>query len=107
MSKIIPGTCVGGVVKFGDQVVEAEVLSQGTESSEGLIVLDGPTATYLTSNASDISDLIDALDGILQKVIQIATSLDAVTVSPGTAAANIALLTTLNTQLALTKDNLK
>ena len=107
MSKVLDATCVGSVVTVEGKTVEADILSQGTASSSGKVLLDGQEATYVTSNASDLEDTIDSIDTILAKIIEIVTTLDGVTVSPGSAAANIALLTALKVQFALTKDNLK
>lgn len=107
MSKILAASCVAGVVTVEGYPITCEVLSQGTKSSTGVVLLDGEVARYLPSSVLDVKELIESMDTILQKIIQIATQLDAVTVSPGAAAANIALLTAMQVQLALTKDNLR
>lgn len=107
MSKILSATCEAGTVTVEGQTVMAEVLSQGTKSSEGVLILEGEEALYLPSSALDIKELIESLNTIIQQIVIITTSLDSVTTSPGTAAAAIAQLTLLKTQLNLTKDNLR
>lgn len=107
MSNVIEATCENNVVKIAGKTVPATILSQGKASSTGVVLLDAEKATYVTSNATDLATLINTLGDVIQKIIEIATSLDAVTVTPGTAAANIALLTVMKTQLVLTKDLLK
>lgn len=109
MSKVLNASCssAGVVTSEGFSVEGATVLSEGKKASEGVLVIDRRNAWYLTSNASDLKDLITNMVTITEKIIEIATQLDSVTVSPGTAAANILALTTLKTQLDLTKDSLK
>lgn len=107
MTKIIAASCEANIVTVEGKEIDAEILSQGMKSSEGVVAVDKDKVVYLTSNAADIKKAIEDLTAIIQKVIEIATGLDAVTVSPGSQAANIALLTTLKTQFELTKDDLK
>ena len=107
MSKILSATCVDNQVKIEDLEVDATILSQGKKASTGVALVERDSITYFASNAEDIKDLISSLETIIAQVVTIATALDAVTVSPGTAAAAITALTTLKTQLGLTKDNLK
>lgn len=104
---MLDATCENGVVTCEGQEIDAEILSEGMGSSSGAVIVDKGTAKYFTSNASDIKDLITSLESIIQQVVLIATALDAVTVSPGSATALITQLTTLKTQLGLTKDQLK
>lgn len=105
--RALEATCSGQVVTVEDLTVEATILSEGVKDSEGVFLLDKDKAFYVASNATDIKDVITALGDIIDKISQIVTSLDAVTNSPGAAAANIALLATLKTQFMLIKDNLK
>lgn len=107
MTKLLDATCEAGVVTIEGQVVEAEILSQGTKSSEGSALIDRDKVVYLTSNADDIKKLIEDVTALVQQLTLIVTGLDGVTVPPGTQAANIVLLTTLKTQFELTKENLK
>ncbi len=108
MSKILEASCAAGIVTSdGVPVVGATVLSEGVAPSSGLLFLEEDKATYLPSSATDIKDLIGRMDTILEKIIQIATSLDAAALVTGTAAANIVLLTALKVELALSKELLK
>lgn len=109
MSKILYATCdaSGKVSVDGLEVPEAQVLSEGTKESEGLLFVQGPKARYLPSSAGDIKDLIGSLVGIVDQIATIASGLDAVTVSPGGQAAAIAQLQTLKTQLEQSGEALK
>lgn len=108
MSKILEATCENGEVTCETQTIEdAEILSEGVKSSEGVLVIEEKKKTYIASNATDIKDLINALSDCLDKIVTIATGLDAVTTPPATQAANIAQLVTLNATLDAIKDNLK
>lgn len=109
MSKILAATCnaAGVVTADGVPVVGAIVLSEGKKASSGVAVMDGDKVWYLTSSATDIKDLITSMVEITNQIATIATALDAVTVSPGSAAAAIAQLQVLKTQLELTKETLK
>lgn len=109
MPRILAASCdqTGKVTIDGKVVTNAQVLSEGTKASTGVALLDGSDVTYVTSSAQDLKATIEAIDAMLQKIILIVTTLDAGTLSPGAAAANIALLTTLQTQFALKKDMLK
>lgn len=107
MSKILDATCTLGVVKVEDLPVDAAVISEGAGESRGVVLLEGDKATYLTSNASDIKDLIDAIGALVDKIVTVATGLDAVTLSPGGQTANILLITVAKTQLLAMKETLK
>ncbi len=101
--------------------VSSTILSQGTKSSSGVVLLEEELSTYVTSNSVDIAKLIEDTNSLLGKVVDALTqvvvslsALDAVTTTPGSAAATIALvttknalITTANATLLLTKDNLK
>lgn len=91
----------------GTPVQSAVVLSEGKKASSGALLMDREKAMYIPSSATDIKDLIEAIGAILDKVILITTTLDGVTLSPGSAAANIAELTALKIQLELSKETLK
>jgi hypothetical protein len=108
LSKVINATCANNeVTAQGQKVLTATILSQGKKSSSGILILDQDKQTYVTSNASDVKDLITSLEGLIDQISIILTGLDAVTVSPGSQAASITQLGVLKNQLALTKDNLK
>lgn len=109
MSKVLSATCDanGKVTAEGVEVVGAIVLSEGKKASSGVAVLDGDKVWYLTSSATDIKDLITKLVEIVNQIATISTTLDGVTVSPGSATAAIAQLQTMKTQLEQSKETLK
>jgi hypothetical protein len=100
--------CEDGVVRVGEiEVPDMPILSEGVAESEGFAFFQAGNKVYITSSASDLKESLTQLGSILQSVITILTGLDAVTVSPGGQAANIASLTSLKTTFDLIKDNLK
>lgn len=107
MSKILEASCVAGVVTADSLVVVADVLSAGLGESDGVVLLEGEMAKYLTSNASDISDLIDKLATIVEKIVIAATGLDAASNAPGGQTANIALITAAKLEMVALKLELK
>lgn len=107
MSRILYAECTAQVVTVQGFPVEAQILSQGNKASEGAALIQGEKVYYITSNASDIKDILVQLDAIIGQIVTITTALDAVTVSPGSAAASITALTNLQTQLALLQEGLK
>jgi len=96
-----------GIVSVSGQTIDADILSEGTKASSGVALIDKDNVKYLTSNASDIKDLILALVDIIDQLSLIATGLDSVTLSPGAQAANITQLGVLKTQLEATAETLK
>jgi hypothetical protein len=109
LSKILEAKCSPGkIVDVGGVPVSiAEVFSEGTAPSEGLLILVEGKAYYLTSSASDLKALIARLSEITQAIITIATGLDAVTTAPGSQAASIAQLTALKVELEASQEVLK
>ncbi len=106
MSKVLAASCENGVVTVAGQTVDATILGDGIDSSTGILIIENEECTYLPKSTDDIRNLIDALGTIIEKIALIATGLDAVTVSPGTQAANITSLTLLKTNFVATKDTL-
>lgn len=70
MSKIISATCSeAGIVSIGSIVVpDALVLSEGHQSSSGLLFLDEFVKVYLPSSAADIKTVIEKLENALEDV---------------------------------------
>lgn len=95
MSKIIDATCsaAGIVTAEGVPIPTAQVLSEGKQTSSGLLFIDGDKARYMPSSASDIKSLIT-------KLVTILTGLDGATNSPGAQA-------TLISELSAFKELLK
>ncbi len=112
MSKILPATCVGGVVKIEDKPVTATILSQGTKSSSGAALMEEESVTYVASNASDIKDLISQLTDLIQLVSDTFTAIGSgmtgpTTAPPGTLPTSITQLAAIKSLLTTMKDNLK
>ena len=106
MSKILEATCLADVVKIGAITVpNTTILSQGTKASTGLLFMEEGEKTYLASNASDISDILEKLDAVITKIKTVLTALDSSLGSTQTA--NIVLITTAAAELLAIKDNLK
>lgn len=108
-TKLVDASCAPGqiVTIDGSVVPDVEVLSEGTKASSGVALVGQDKVAYITSNASDLKKAIEDVSAILDKVITVVTGLDAVTVSPGSQAANIALLTAAKVQFLATKETLK
>jgi len=89
--KMIEASCENGIVQADDVPVSAaEILSQGTKASEGMLFLDDDQATYLTSNAEDIKDIVEKLSDILDKVSSLVASIPNDTIFiPGTGGASL------------------
>lgn len=107
MTKILDAECSAGVVQVDGFVVEADLVTDGIGDSEGFVLLDGETVKYVASNVDDLKEIIDAVAAIVDQLIVVTTSLDAVTISPGSASAGIALLTPLKLQMVALKEVLR
>lgn len=108
MSKILSAVFEEGFLKIdGKTIAPYTILSAGVKASEGVAVLEENQVFYICSNAEDIKDLITNLGNVIDAIQNVLTGLDAVSVSPGSTAALIALVGTAKTTLALQKDNLK
>ncbi len=107
MSKVLDATCnAGGVVTAeGSVVTDAVVLSEGMKASEGVLIMEDDKATYVTSNATDIADLIQAVSDILTNVVTVLGSHDGTL--GGSQAAVIAQITEANLELVAMKETLK
>ncbi len=113
MSKMIDGTCSAHVVTADGIAVEGvEVLSQGTKSSTGVVLLQEDKAKYITSNATDIHDLIAQLSDLIQLVSDTFSAIGTgmtgpTTAPPASLPASITQLATMKAALTAMKDNLK
>jgi hypothetical protein len=107
VANIRDAICAAGIVTADNlPVVGATILSSGVKPSTGVLLMQGAKKTYVTSNASDIQDLITALNGIITNINLVLASLDT-TLNSGANAATITLITTANTQLLALKELLK
>ncbi len=107
MSKILDATCnpAGIVTAEGSPVIDATVLSNGKKQSTGLLFMEAEKSRYLTSSATDIADLIQAMSDILTNVVTVLTAHDSSLGSSQTA--TIAQITSANAQLVAMKELLK
>lgn len=119
MSRVLAATCSAGVVKYGQTVVpDAEILSDGTGASEGILILDGPDAYYFATNSSDLktaigktvsilSNLHDALSKIASTLTEIGAGMTgATTAPPGDLAADVTAINASVTALDSLKTDL-
>jgi hypothetical protein len=108
LSRVFDATCVGNILTVeGKPIIPKTILSEGVKASTGVGLLQGDKMYYLTSNATDIKDLITNIGTLVDQIVLALQALDLVTVSPGSAAAAITLVSTLKTTLVLQKDMLK
>ena len=113
MSKILDASCQALIVTVdGEPVPTAVIQSQGIKSSTGLLFMDGEKHTYVTSNASDISDLISDISDLIQLISDTFTAIGTgmtgpTTAPPATLPASITQLALIKTALNLMKENLK
>ncbi len=114
MTKMLPATCVLGIVTAdGVPVVGATLQSEGVGLSDGVVLLDGDEARYLAKISPDLKTTIGALSDALLQLITALTAIDAKPVggiasapSPG-AASNIVQLGVIQAQLLVLKETLK
>lgn len=112
MSKMIPATCVGGVVTAeGVPVAAATILSEGVGQSEGVVLLDEDEARYIAKISPDLKTTIERLISTIEKSVQgltacttafsnIAAAMTGVTTAPPpTLAADLAAITLAGTNL--------
>lgn len=113
MSKALAAACsADGTVTVSGKEIEAVILGEGTKASTGVVILQGGTAYYIASNATDIKDVITKLVSIVNKV---ATTLTAIgggmtgptTAPPPTLGADVTEIQTLKSELQAIKDTLK
>lgn len=113
MTRIFDATCVAGVVKVeGIEIPDVEIITQGTKSSTGILILNGNEKKYVTANTTDIVDFLDEVAGVLNTI---ATTLTAIgsgmtgptTAPPGTLATSVTQIQTVATALDAMKENLK
>lgn len=107
MSKILPATCVGGIVTSElFPVPSAQILSKGIGPSSGVLALDEDKAFYVTSSAADLetalTNVINGLNDAASALSTVATALTAIgagmtgptTAPPPTLPTSVASITT-------------
>lgn len=68
MSKLLPATCSQASIVTADgvQVEGATILSEGKQSSSGVLLIDGDRIWYIASSASDLKTAIGKIADALQ-----------------------------------------
>lgn len=93
MSKMLPASCVGGIVTSeGFPVPAAEILSEGVGQSEGILLIDEDEARYLAKTTPDLKTTLeqtiaalDQLSSAMTTVASALTSIGAMMTGPTTA----------------------
>jgi hypothetical protein len=112
LSKTLAASCSASVVTIDGKPVNAVILSKGLGESEGVGVLDEDKVYYITSSAEDLEVVIDKLNSALNQLVTVITAIGAgmtgpTTAPPGTLATDLAVLTTLVSELTALKGSLK
>lgn len=127
MSKALEASCVAGVVTAdGFPVLTAEILSDGTGASDGVLLMDEDKQFYIADTTPDlestlekISSHLQTIQGTLTTIASALTAIGAGMTGPTTAppptlptsvasiAADVATLTALQVQVDLLKETLK
>ena len=115
MSKVLTASCdAQGVVKYeGVEVPDCEVMSEGKQASEGILIISGGVVKYLPSSALDIKSTLDKISLSLVEIVAALTAIDAKPVGgTGSAAVpavvgNVASLNSLKAEIDTLKGALK
>jgi hypothetical protein len=112
MSKMLDASCSGGVViAEGVPVPEAQILSEGVGPSTGVIIIDEDRARYLAKVTPDLKTTLEKIASALGAIASALTAIDskpAGTLPPApAAAANIATITSLQTDINTLKGMLR
>lgn len=109
MTKLLEATCENNVVKVGGLVVEAEVVTQGKQSSTGIVLLNEDRAFYIATNTTDIVTVIEKLSSVLGNISGALTGLQGGPWSgpPPVIAPDIAAIAAAQSSLNTLKVNLK
>lgn len=105
--RLLEAECQGGVVQVEGTTVQAEILSEGIGQSQGAALLDGNKVLYIASNKQDLKDILDQVGLVIDQIVIVLSSIDAVTTSPGSASAGITAISPLKTQLLALKEVLR
>lgn len=90
MSKVLPATCVGGVVTAGGLPIPGTTLySEGVGASSGVLILEEDVAHYIAETSPDLeatlTQVLDALQDIASALTTVCTSLTSIFAVPGAA----------------------
>ncbi len=74
MSKVLPATCVEGVVTADGVVLpDVEILSEGVGESEGIAIIDEDRSYYVAKTSPDLAATLAA---VIEALTQTKTALD-------------------------------
>lgn len=114
MSKILDATCsaAGIVTCEGATITEAQVLSEGKQASEGLLIIQNGKVYYLTLSVSDLKTTIEKLSAAVGQIASTLTSIGAgmtgpTTAPPPTLPTDVATLNSIKAELDTLKGALK
>lgn len=121
MSKILIGSCTaqGKVFSEGFELPEAQVLSEGKQASQGLVLIDKDLVQYLTSSATDIKSTLQKISSALQQIADGISALDSATVKsvagagvtflrvPAAASSQVSQINSIKAEIDQLKDALK
>lgn len=112
MTKLLPATCEGSEVTCEGQVIEAVIVSQGSESSSGVVLIDSDKAYYIANISPDLSTIITDLSTMLNSIASLFTSIGSgmtggSTAPPPTLASDVASLQNKISELDQLGENLR
>lgn len=114
MSKILNASCdaTGKVTCEGFEISTAQVLSEGKQDSTGLLFLEGESASYLPSSATDIKATLEKTSAALEKIAEILQSIGAgmtgaSTAPPPTLATDLTALNNIRVEIDQLSEALK
>ncbi len=114
MSKALDATCdASSVVKVeGFTVTPVTILTAGKKASTGFALMQGDKVYYVTSNTTDIQDILTklktAIDKLADTLTDIGTGMTGITTAPPpTLAASVTLIKSYATDLDTIKGALK
>lgn len=79
MSKILPATCEDGQVSAEDlelDPAETTILSQGVALSDGIVIIQGGKAYYISNASGDLKATLETLSDALDAIAGALSSLD-------------------------------
>lgn len=71
MSRVLSAECEDGIVTYNGHPVQAQILSEGVERSDGILILDGEKAYYVAKTSPDTEEILQDLKLILDDVASI------------------------------------
>ncbi len=112
MARIIAASCVNGQVTVEGVAIEAEILSAGVASSQGVVILQDDNVWYVATNSVDLQSVIEKTAELVNLCATLFTSIGAgmtgpTTAPPPTLAVDVLNIQTKASVLDALKDNLR